>query len=73
MRIHHGSYQSGELVIIGEHQFADGNGIVLVDNGNHSVFQHYGHAVFLVEIVATGSEVLFHGEHLPHRDTVFTE
>lgn len=73
LRIHHGSYQSGELVIIGEHQFADGNGIVLVDNGNHSVFQHYGHAVFLVEIVAAGSEVLFHGEHLPHRDAVFTE
>ena len=73
LRIHHGSYQSGELVIIGEHQFANGNGIVLVDNGNHSVFQHYGHAVFLVEIVAAGSEVLFHGEHLPHRDAVFTE
>ena len=73
LRIHHGSYQSGELVIIGEHQFADGNGIVLVDNGNYSVFQHDGHAVLLVEVVAAGTEILFHGEYLPYGDAMLAE
>ena len=73
LHIHHGGYQSGEFVVIGEHQFADGDCVVLVDNGNYSVFQHDGHAVLLVEVVAAGTEILFHGEYLPYGDAMLAE
>ena len=31
---------------------------------NDAVLQHYGHTVFLVEVMAAGGKVLFHCEHL---------
>ena len=71
--IHHRSDESGEFVIVGEHQLRYAHRVVLVDNGNDTVFEHYRHASTLVEVFAAGGETLLHGEHLPHVQVVFTE
>ena len=51
MGIHHGSYQSGEFIVVGKHQFRHTHSIVFVDNGDHSVVEHHLHAGTLVEIL----------------------
>ena len=32
--------QAGQLIVVGEHQFAHGDGVVLIDNRNDAVLQH---------------------------------
>ena len=61
------------LIVVGEHQFTYGDGVVLIDNRNDAVLQHYGHTVFLVEVMAAGGKVLFHCEHLSHGDAMLPE
>ncbi|CDB12025.1 unknown [Bacteroides sp. CAG:633] len=71
--VHHGGDKSAEFVVVGEHKFADGDGIVLVDDGDDTVLKHDGHAAFLVQVVAACAEALFHGEHLAYGYLVFAE
>lgn len=73
LHIHHGSNKPGELVVVGEHQFGDGDGIVFVNNRDNAVVEHLSDAIFLVEIVAARAEILFGGEHLPTEQIVLTE
>ena len=71
--LHHLCYQSRQLVVVGEHQLGHADGVVLVDDGQHTVLQHHAHAGLLVAVLLAGLEVLLHGEHLTHVDVVFAE
>ena len=71
--VHHGRDEPRELVVVGEHQFGDRDGVVLVDDRQHAVGEHRLHAVALVEVLPPCGEALLGGEHLPADDAVFVE
>ena len=73
LHIHHGSHQSGQLIIIGKHQFRNTDGIIFIHNRQHPILQHHHHAVALVQIVTTGGETFFHGQHLTYSDVMLTK
>ena len=71
--VHHSRYQTGELVVVGKHQFSDAHGIVLIDDGHDAALKHHCEAGPLVEVFVACGEVLFHGEHLTDVNVVFTK
>ena len=71
--VHHRGDETGELVVVGEHQFGDAHRVVLVDDGHHAILEHHRHAGTLVEVLAAGGETLFHREHLAYGDMVFAK
>ena len=70
---HHGGDQSGKLVIVREHQFCNRYRVVFVHDGNHFIFEHYLHTMFLVEVMRAAAKVLFRGEHLATGHAMFAE
>ena len=70
---HHGGDEARELVVVGEHQFGDRDGVILVDDGHHTLLQHHLHTVLLIEVMPARAERLLGGEHLPARDAVVAE
>ena len=52
--------------IVREHQFCNRYRVVFVHDGNHFIFEHCLHAMFLVEVMRTAAKVLFRGEHRSH-------
>ena len=73
IRIHHLGDQTTELIVIREHQLCDAYRIVLIDDGQHIVFQHHLHAGTLVLILFTRLEVLLHRQHLTYMDAELAE
>ena len=71
--MHHTGHKSGELIVVGEHQFGDRHRVVLVDNRNDIVLNHHADARLLVLVLAFGDEVLFHRQHLTNVDAIFAE
>ena len=70
---HHGGDEAREFVVVGEHQFGDRDGVVLVDDGHHAFLQHHLHTVLLIEVMPARAERLFGGEHLSAGDAVVAE
>ncbi len=73
LSIHHRCHQPRQLVVVGKHKLCYAHGVVLVDDGQHAVFEHHVHACALVEILQSGREALLHGEYLPYVNAVFAE
>ncbi len=71
--IEHGSDESGQLVVVGEHKFGDGDSVILVDDRNDAVVEHHAHAGTLVEVFAACGEALLHGEHLTDVQSVLAK
>ncbi len=71
--VHHRGHEAREFVVVGEHQFGDRDGVVLVDDRDDARGEHRLHAVALVEVLAPRGEALLGGEHLPADDAVFVE
>ena len=71
--LHHRGYLAGQFVVVGEHQFAERDGVVLVDDGDDAVLQHHPHAVLLRQVVAARGEVFLDREHLSHGDAMLAE
>ena len=71
--LHHLSDEAAQLVVICEHQLSDADGVVLVDDGDDTIFQHHPHAGLLIAVLLTRLEVLLHGQYLSDMDMVLTE
>ena len=71
--IHHLGDQTTELIVIREHQLCDAYRIVLIDDGQHVVFQHHLHAGTLVLILFARLKILLHRQHLTYMDAELTE
>lgn len=71
LAFHHGGYQTGKFIVVGEHEFGERDGVVFVDNGQHVVLQHCRNAVALVEVVSAIGQVFLGGEHLSANDALF--
>ncbi len=70
---HHGGDETRELVVVGEHQFGDRYGVVLVDDGHHALLQHHLHTVLLIEVMPARAERLLGGEYLPAGNAMIAE
>ena len=68
--IKHTGNQTRQFVVVSKHQLGNAQGIVLIHDGQYTVFQHHGHTVSLVEIFMTGREIFLHGQHLTHLDAL---
>ena len=71
--MHHTGHESGELVVVGEHQFGDADSVVFVYYRNDIIFKHYPHASTLVVKLLSRFKILLHGEYLSHMHVVLAE
>ena len=73
LSIHHGSNEARELIVVGKHKFGYRYRIVLVDDRNHIVFEHYAHTALLIEIMTASAKTFLGGEHLTHHYVVLAK
>ena len=73
LRIHHGCDEPRQFIVVREHQFADRNRIVFIDDRDDVIFEHHRHTVLLVQIVAACPEILFGRKHLPDGNAMLAE
>ena len=53
-----------KAVVIAELQFADGYGVVFIDNGQHAPFQQFGKGIARIEEALTRAQVIAGQQHL---------
>ena len=71
--LHHLGNQSAEFVVVGEHKLSDAHGVVLVDDRNHPILEHYGHTSLLILILLSRIEVFLHSQNLSDVQMMLTE
>ena len=71
--MHKACYESGELIVIGEHQLGDAHGIVLIDYRKNSVREHHFHTSAHILAMLLRVEIGLLRQHLSYGDMVLAK